>query len=98
MQWGRKRGQIEKVASVCRDIYIYIYIYIHILSGVRWIASEKLLCRTGNPFWCSMMTWRDGIGVEEGMVVCIIMADLHCMAETNSTVKFFFKFTYTLWR
>ena len=38
-----------------------------------------------------MMTWRDGIGGEEGRVVCIIMADLHCMAETNSTVKFFFK-------
>ena len=37
------------------------------LSGVRWIACEKLLCSTGSPVWCSMMTWRDvREGREEG--------------------------------
>ena len=37
------------------------------LSGVRWMACEKLLCSTGSPVWCSMMTWRDVMeGGEEG--------------------------------
>ena len=28
---------------------------IHILSGVRWIAGEKLLCSTGNLVWFSVI-------------------------------------------
>ena len=32
------------------------------LSGVRWIAGEKLLCSTGNLVWFSVMIWRDGMG------------------------------------
>ena len=35
------------------------------LSGVRWMAAEKLQCSTGSPVWHSVMTWRDGIGGEE---------------------------------
>ena len=31
------------------------------LSGVRWIAGEKLHCSTGNPGWCSVMTWRGAV-------------------------------------
>ena len=73
---GGKGGQIEKAASAC----------ICILSGVRWIASEKLLCSAGSPFGCSVMTWRDGVEGEKGRVVCIIMADLSCMAETNTAL------------
>ena len=37
----------------------------YILAGIRWRAGEKLLCGTGNPVWCSVMTWRDGMGGEE---------------------------------
>ena len=51
------------------------------LSGVRWIAGEKLLCGTGSPVWCCVMTWRDRIGegreAMKGEDVCIIMADLY---------------------
>ena len=62
---------------------------IHILSGVRWIAGEKLLGSTGSPLWCSVMTWKAGLGGGEGGEgagdVCIIMADMHCcVAETNT--------------
>ena len=73
---GEEKGQREKVASA----------YICILSGLRWIASEKLLCSAGSPFWCSVMTWRGGMRGEKGRVVCIIMADLRCMAETNTAL------------
>ena len=31
-------------------------INVYTLSGVRWIAGAKLLCSTGNPVWCSVMT------------------------------------------
>ena len=42
-------------------------ISIYVLSGIRWIAGEELLCSTGSPVWCSVMTWRDGMrGEEEG--------------------------------
>ena len=36
------------------------------LSGVRWIASEKLLCSAGSPTLHFLMTWRDGMGRGEG--------------------------------
>ena len=62
---------------------------IRTLSGVRWIAGEKLLGSTGSPLWCSVMTWKAGLGGGEGGEgagdVCIIMADMHrCVAETNT--------------
>ena len=41
-------------------------ININTLPGVRWLASEKLLCSTGSPVWCSVMTWRDGMEAGEG--------------------------------
>ena len=41
--------------------------YTHYLLGVRWIAGEKLLCSTGSPGWCSVMTW--GEEGREGMYV-----------------------------
>ena len=37
-------------------------INIYTLSGVKWIAGEKMLCSKGNPVWHSLMTWRDWIG------------------------------------
>ena len=36
------------------------------LSGLRWIAGEKLLCSTGSPAWHSMMTWKDRMQGREG--------------------------------
>ena len=44
------------------------------LSGVRWIAGEKLLCSIGSLVWCSVMTWTGGMGEgreaqREGMYV-----------------------------
>ena len=33
---------------------------------VQQIADKKLLCNTGSPAWCSVMTWRGGIGGREG--------------------------------
>ena len=44
------------------------------LSGVRWIAGEKLLCSIGSLVWCSVMTWSDEMGGGEGGDVCMIMA------------------------
>ena len=35
---------------------------IRTLSGVRWIAGEKVLGSTGSPLWCSVMTWKAGLG------------------------------------
>ena len=63
------------------------------LLGERWTAGEKLLCTTGNPGLCSVMTWRDGMGVggreaREGGGLRIIMAVLHCcVAEINTTLQ-----------
>ena len=37
---------MEKVASTYIDYQVYM---------ARWIAGEKLLCRTGSPVWCSVM-------------------------------------------
>ena len=36
------------------------------LSGLRWIAGEKLLCSTGGPAWHFMMTWKDRMQGREG--------------------------------
>jgi len=35
---------------------------IYTLSCVKHIASGKLLYNTGSPAWCSVMTWRGGMG------------------------------------
>ena len=61
---------------------------IHILSGVRWIAGEKLLPSTGSPVLCSVVTWGDGMGdAWEEHDVCIIMADFYYYTgETNTTL------------
>ena len=40
---------------------------VYTLSGIRWIAGAKLLCSTGNPVWCSVMTWRGGKRGREAM-------------------------------
>ena len=62
-------------------------ISVYPLSGVGWIAGEKVLCPTGSPVLRSVMTWRDGMWGGEVGNVCIIMADLHCcMAETNTAL------------
>ena len=43
-------------------------ININTLSGVRWLAGEKLLCSRGSPVWCSVMTWSAGMaGVSQEM-------------------------------
>ena len=44
----------------------------HTLSGVRWIAGEKLLCGTGNPVWSSVMTWRGGKFLMNYSTVCFL--------------------------
>ena len=52
---------------------------------VKQIASGKLLCHTGSSAWCSVMTQRGGMGVQEGGHICVHMADsLHSTAESNS--------------
>ena len=48
-------------------------INIYSLSGVSWIAGDKLLRNTGSPVWCSVMTWGWGKGgriKREGIYVC----------------------------
>ena len=40
-------------------------IVIYILSCVKQIAGEKLFYNTGRA-WCSLTTWRDGLGAGEG--------------------------------
>ena len=37
-------------------------INIYSLLCVKWIVAEKLLYNTGNPVWCSVMTWVGGVG------------------------------------
>ena len=65
-------------------------INIHILSGVRWTASEESLCSIGSLVWSFVMTWREGRREGRrgnGGNVCIIMADLpYCMAKTNKKI------------
>ena len=47
-QWGRERvGRIDSINSI----------YTIDAGG---IAGEKLLCSTGSPFWCYLMTQREG--------------------------------------
>ena len=40
-------------------------IVIYILPCVKQIAGEKLFYNTGRA-WCSLTTWRDGLGAGEG--------------------------------
>ena len=53
----------------------FIHIFLNwTLSGVRRLAGEKSVYGTGSPVWCSVMTWRDGMGRggslgKEGMYV-----------------------------
>ena len=51
-------------------------INVYTLSGLKWIAGEKLLCTTMNPIWCSVMTSRVGKGErregKEGVDVCTL--------------------------
>ena len=37
-------------------------INMYTLSCVKQIAGGKLLYNAGGPAWCSVMTWRDGVG------------------------------------
>ena len=56
-------------------------INIYTLSGMRWIAGEKLLCSTASPVLCSddLEGWD---GRKRGRLGRVGMADLHrCMAE-----------------
>ena len=49
---GRRRGwDIGESSTV-----------IYTLSWVREIAAKKLLYNAGSPAWCSLMTWRGGVG------------------------------------
>ena len=50
-QWGRK-----PLGEWRSSINIYT------LSGVRWIAGEKLPSSTGSPVWPPVMTERDPMG------------------------------------
>ena len=52
---GEGEGRTNRESST--DIYT--------LSCVRQIASGKLLCSTGSPTWCSVMTQRGEMGWEE---------------------------------
>ena len=57
------------------------------LSRAKYMASGKLLYKTGSPAWHSVMTQRGRVrgGEEEGGDICIIIADSSCcMAETNT--------------
>ena len=37
-------------------------INMYTLLCVKQIAGGKLLYNAGGPAWCSVMTWRDGVG------------------------------------
>ena len=64
----------------------------HTHTTMGKIAGEKLLFNTGSPDWCSVMTWRGGVGegrvAQKGRDVCVLRGDLHCCTEeTNTTCK-----------
>ena len=64
-----------------------IRIDIYALPCVKYIASGKLLLSTGSSAWCSVMTQRFGMEVQEGEGIEIHIADsLHSRAETNTTL------------
>ena len=60
-----------------------------VASDVKCIAGEKLLCSSRRSAWCSVMTWRDRVGIGKGGSeeenICISMFDSCCyMSETNT--------------
>ena len=57
----RENGLMEEVGEGESGINGESSVIVYTLSGVRWIAGVKLLCSTGNPVWCSVMTWRGGM-------------------------------------
>ena len=55
----------------------------------KWIVGEKLLYNTGTSVWCSVMTWKCGIGGKEGGARgkgYIYMADSCCCMEEANTL------------
>ena len=64
-----------------------IRVDVYTLPWVKQTASWKLLYSSGGSAWCSVMTWRSGMGVrelQEGGDMCIPTADsLNCTAETD---------------
>ena len=46
------------------------------LSYVKQIASENLLHDSGSANWCSVITWRSGMGREAGGRLWLIHVDV----------------------
>ena len=60
---------------------------IYTLLCAKQRASEKQQYSTGSSAWCSVMTQRFGMEVQEGEGIEIHIADsLPCIPETNTTV------------
>ena len=61
-------------------------INIYALLCVEWLAGEKLLYNTGD-LWSPREVGWEGIEVQEGGNICIIMAYSRCcMKETNTAL------------
>ena len=61
------------------------------LLGVRWTAGEKLRVTQGTQSgpvmtWRGKTGWGEGREARQGGDTCVIVAGLHCMAETNTTL------------
>ena len=53
-----ENGLVDTVGEGKSETNGEISINIYTLSGIRWIAGEKLLCSTRSPVWPSVMTWK----------------------------------------
>ena len=61
-------------------------IKIYALLCVEWVVGEKLLYNTG-PLWSPRGVGWEGMEVQEGGNICIIMGhSCCCMAETNTAL------------
>ena len=58
-------------------------IKIYALLCVGWVAGEKLLHNTG-ALWSPRGVGWDGMEVQEGEDTCILTADAHRTAQTNT--------------
>ena len=89
---GNTEGEGESRGNGESSINIYT------LSTVGWTAGEKLPCSRGSPGWCSVMTWRGGMGAKEGSGVSARMYNYNGLAllyeenqhNISKEKKFFF--------
>ena len=60
---GRRKRDWDELGSWDGHVYTTMCMDMYPLRCVKEIASENLLSSTGSSAWCSVVTWRGGMGV-----------------------------------